>query len=91
VPATLPVLIRAGGLPEAQQVTGATCVVDGTIPAASVRDLEQALPGLTSGEGVLDCAFDHYQRVRGAGPSRPRSGPDPLDRKEYLLRVTRGV
>jgi len=91
VPATLPVLIRAGGLPEAQQVTGATCVVDGTIPAASVRDLEQALPGLTSGEGVLDCVFDHYQRVRGPRPSRLRAGPDPLDRKEYLLRVTRGV
>jgi ribosomal protection tetracycline resistance protein len=91
VPAALPVLIRAGGLPEAQQVTGDTCVVDGTIPAASVHGLERQLPGLTSGEGVLDCVFDHYERVRGAVPSRPRSGPDPLDRKEYLLRVTRGV
>jgi ribosomal protection tetracycline resistance protein len=91
VPAALPVLIRAGGLPQAQQVTGASCVVDGTIPAASVHDLEQVLPGLTSGQGVLDCAFDHYERVRGPVPSRSRTDHNPLDRKEYLLRVTRGV
>jgi len=94
VPGALPVLIRAGGLPLAQRVTGAACVVEGTLAAASVPGLERLLPGLTSGEGVLDCAFDHYERVRGpvsCAPSRARTDHNPLDRKEYLLRITRGL
>jgi ribosomal protection tetracycline resistance protein len=40
---------------------------------------------------VLECAFSHYQEVRGAIPERPRMDHDPLNRKEYLLRVARGV
>jgi len=67
------------------------CVLDGEIPAARVHELEQALPALTRGEGVLECAFDHYRPVRGPAPSRPRSDHNPLDRKEYLLHVQRRV
>jgi ribosomal protection tetracycline resistance protein len=40
---------------------------------------------------VLDCAFDRYQVVPGRGPVRPRSGHNPLNRKEYLLYVQRRV
>jgi ribosomal protection tetracycline resistance protein len=64
-------------------------VVDGEIPAASVHALRQALPGLTRGEGLLDTAFSRYQVVRGTPPRRARWGHDPLDRKRYLLAVTR--
>ena len=42
-------------------------------------------------EGTLESAFDHYQLVRGEIPSRPRSDHNPLNRKEYLLHVARGV
>ena len=42
---------------------------------------------LTRGEGVLESAFDRYEPVRGAIPSRPRTDHDPLDREEYLRRV----
>ena len=53
--------------------------------------LQQQLPALTRGEGVLESAFDHYRPVRGPAPSRPRTDHNPLDRKEYLLHVQRRV
>jgi ribosomal protection tetracycline resistance protein len=56
-----------------------------------VHELQQQLPGLTRGEGVLESAFDRYRPVRGQVPDRPRSDHNPLDRKEYLLQVTRRV
>ena len=81
--------LRAGALTPA--VRGSLCLLEGEVPAARVHELTQRLPGLTRGEGVLDCAFDHYQPVRGAIPTRPRSDHNPLNRKEYLLRVARRV
>lgn len=57
-----------------------------------MRELEQRLPGLTRGEGELESCFGHYAPViHGAVPSRPRTGHNPLDRREYLLNVTRRV
>jgi ribosomal protection tetracycline resistance protein len=70
---------------------GSGYLVEGEIPAARIRGLQRELPGLTSGEGVLETSFDRYARVHGAVQSRPHTGPDPLNRKEYLLRVTRRV
>jgi ribosomal protection tetracycline resistance protein len=89
LPAVLPVLARLGGVPLATTVRGTTCVADGEIPAARVHDLRQRLPALTRGEGVLEAVFDRYEPVRGPAPSRPRTDHNPLDRKEYLLRVVR--
>jgi len=63
--------------------------LEGDIPAARVHELRQELPALTRGEGVLECAFDRYEPVTGVVPTRPRLGPNPLDREEYLQRVTR--
>jgi ribosomal protection tetracycline resistance protein len=83
----LPVLVKLGALPQAPASRGPWCVLDGEIPAAQVRQLEQQLPGLTRGEGMLETAFGRYRPVRGAVPVRPRSDRDPLNRKEYLLRV----
>ncbi|WP_328471075.1 TetM/TetW/TetO/TetS family tetracycline resistance ribosomal protection protein [Actinoplanes sp. NBC_00393] len=85
IPAVLPVLARLRAVPLA---TG-PAEVSGQIPAAQVHELTRRLPGLTRGEGVLESAFDHYAPVQGPPPVRERTGPDPLDRKEYLLRVVR--
>ncbi|MFI9106183.1 GTP-binding protein [Streptomyces fildesensis] len=85
----LPVLARLRAVPQTSVVRGPSYVVEGEIPAASVHALERQLPSLTRGEGVLECAFDHYRPVRGAVPDRPRSDHDPLHRREYLMRVTR--
>jgi ribosomal protection tetracycline resistance protein len=84
-------LARLGAVPHTQDVRGTSCLLEGAIPAARVHALEQQLPGLTRGEGVLECAFDHYQPVRGTTPARPRTDHDPLNREEYLLRVVRRV
>ncbi|MDR0343761.1 MAG: GTP-binding protein, partial [Nocardiopsaceae bacterium] len=74
-----------------QQPQGTSCLLEGTIPAASVHQLQQQLPALTRGEGLLESAFGHYQPVRGPVPHRPRTGLDPRNRKEYLLHATRRV
>ncbi|QIB43629.1 elongation factor G [Streptomyces aureoverticillatus] len=85
----LPALGRLRAVPHTPAAHGSAYVVDGVIPAARVHDLEQALPGLTRGEGELESAFDHYAPVTGTPPARPRTDHNPLDRKEYVQRVTR--
>lgn len=87
----LPVLMRLDGQMHTSVVQGLTQVLEGVIPAARVHELGRVLPGLTSGEGVLEAAFDHYRPIRGAVPARPRTDHNPLNRKEYLLHVQRHV
>ena len=89
--AVLPVLARLRGIPGAPVMRGPLCQLEGDIPAAQVRELEEQLPGLTRGEGVLEAVFGHYQPVRGAAPDRPRTDHNPLNREDYLLRVARRV
>ena len=87
----LPVLAAHRAVPGAPSVHGSICLLEGEIPAARVHRLQQRLPALTRGEGVLESAFDRYQPVRGTVPTRPRSDHNPLNRKEYLLHVLRRV
>ncbi|MGW3851962.1 GTP-binding protein [Streptomyces fagopyri] len=88
--AVLPLLVRQRAVPGTTELRGAVCVLEGRVPVARVHELQQRLPGLTRGEGELECVFDHYAPVsRGAVPDRPRTDLNPLDRKEYLLNVTR--
>ena len=87
----LPVLARLRAVPGAPVMRGSLCLLDGEIPAAQVRALEEQLPGLTRGEGVLEAAFGYYKPVRGDVPERPRTDHNPLNREEYLLRVARRV
>ncbi|MFF8726773.1 GTP-binding protein [Streptomyces sp. NPDC015171] len=90
--ALLPALARLGAVPERTAAQAMACVLEGTVPAAQVYALEQRLPGLTRGEGELETVFDHYAPVtRGTVPERRRTDHNPLDRKEYLLNVTRRV
>jgi ribosomal protection tetracycline resistance protein len=104
VGAVLPVLARLRAVPRGQTTAGQTTagqttagqtaagrvtVLEGDIPAARTHELQQLLPALTRGEGVLESAFDHYQAVRGSYPARARWDDNPLDRQEYLLRVAR--
>jgi ribosomal protection tetracycline resistance protein len=85
----LPALARLRAVPREQQPRGSSCTLDGDIPAAAVHELRQSLPPLTGGEGVLECAFDRYEPVSGTVPARSRTDSNPLDRTEYLQRVTR--
>jgi ribosomal protection tetracycline resistance protein len=89
--ALVPVFVRLRAVPRDTGIHGSSCTVEGDIPAARVHELERQLPGLTRGEGLLECAFDRYEPVRGEIPVRARSDHNPLNRKEYLLQVTRRV
>ncbi|MFC3448762.1 GTP-binding protein [Amycolatopsis speibonae] len=84
-------LAHARAVPNATLTNGGTAELDGEIPAAKIHEVHQLLPSATRGEGALETAFHGYRPVRGAPPSRSRTDHNPLDRKEYLLRVLRRV
>ena len=87
--ATATALAALRGVPVRTERRGAATVVEGEIAAARVHELTRQLPSLTRGEGVLESAFERYEPVRGAAPTRPRTDDDPLDRREYIRRVLR--
>ena len=89
--AVLSMLARLDAEPGAPSMRGATCALEGRVPAARAHELQQRLSGLTRGEGVIECSFERYEPVRGTGPTRARTDLNPLDRKEYLLHVLRRV
>jgi ribosomal protection tetracycline resistance protein len=68
--AVLSCLARLGASVSAPVLDGAGSVVLTTLPAAKVRSLQEQLPGLTGGEGVLEAGFGGYRPVRGRVPSR---------------------
>ena len=82
--AVLPVLTHVRAVPTRTDADGEYYSVHGTIPADRVHELQQRLPGVTGGEGVLESAFDHYEPVIGLAPERAYVGPDPRDREAYL-------
>jgi ribosomal protection tetracycline resistance protein len=84
-----PVMARLRAVLLSSVPRGRTTVVEGEIPAEFVHALQRRLPGLTRGEGALETSFSHYAPVRGEVPVRARTDQNPLNRKEYLLRVTR--
>ena len=87
----LAALTRLRAIPQVPALGSETSVLEGEIPAAAVYQLEQQLPALSRGEGVLESAFERYQPVTGQIPTRPRTDNDPLNRREYLLQVLRRV
>jgi ribosomal protection tetracycline resistance protein len=89
MPVVLPALGRLGAIPLSSAPRGRGFVVDGEVPAARVHEVQQALPALTRGDGVMESAFDRYEPVRGPVPERPRTDDNPLNRREYLLRTRR--
>ncbi|HST67434.1 MAG TPA: hypothetical protein VLM05_19835, partial [Mycobacteriales bacterium] len=85
------VLAAHRAVPLASTVDGAVAVLTGEVPSARLHELERALPSPSRGEAVLESAFDSYRPVTGEPPSRSRTDANPLDRKEYLLHVSRRV
>ncbi len=68
--AVLSALARLGAGVETPLPHGDLPTVLATLPSAKVRSLQEQLPGLTGGEGVLEAGFGGYQPVRGRVPSR---------------------
>jgi ribosomal protection tetracycline resistance protein len=87
--ALLPVLAKLNAVPGVSATSSSWCVLEGDIPVAHVHGLRQQIPPLTRGEGIMESSFDRYEPIRGPVPTRPRTDDNPLNRDEYLRRVTR--
>lgn len=70
-------------------VAGSTTRVSCTIPTAELRAVEQQIPALTRGEGTWVSTPAGYIAVTRNPPSRPRTGPNPFHREQYLAEMTR--
>jgi ribosomal protection tetracycline resistance protein len=88
VTSALGALARLGATKQAPGFAGPVAVIAGEIPSGRVPELQQQLPGLTGGEGVLESEFARYQQVQGEFPVRQRTDHNPLCREEYLLRLS---
>jgi ribosomal protection tetracycline resistance protein len=84
-----PAFARLGAVAQTPALQGSLGVVQGEIQAARMHELQLELRSLTRGEGVLELEFDRYEPVRGVPPVRARTDHNPLNRKEYLLRLAR--
>ncbi len=87
----LAALPRLAATPLTTRQSGAHLVVEGTVPAVAVHALQQRVPDLTSGEGLLTTRLDHFAPAVGPPPTRPRTDDDPTDRVNYLKTTTRRV
>ena len=59
------------------------------LAVARVRSLQHQLPGLSMGEGILETRPDGYQPIGDNPPTRPRSGPSPLERDAWLASLAK--
>jgi ribosomal protection tetracycline resistance protein len=66
----LATLAKLGATVEAPQLRGDLSIIASTLASARVHSLQEQLPALTGGEGVLDADFGGYKPVSGAFPSR---------------------
>jgi ribosomal protection tetracycline resistance protein len=89
----LSTLARLGAVAGTPTLRESWATLEGEIPAARMHELQRSLGSLTRGEGVLELSFDHYEPVVADPVStRHRTDDNPLNRREYLLRVSgRGV
>jgi ribosomal protection tetracycline resistance protein len=82
--AVLAVLGRLGGRVRGQFSANALSRVDAVLPLARVRELQNRMPGLSMGEGILETRPGGYQPIGDNPPKRQRSRPSPLDREGWL-------
>jgi ribosomal protection tetracycline resistance protein len=68
--AVMAALARLDAAVETPSLQGTLSILEAVLPAVRAQDLQQQLPGLTGGEGVLDSSFAGYQPVSGDQPSR---------------------
>lgn len=91
--AVLSELPRHRAVPLTTQVAGssatAPAVLTGHVPAEEVHGLQQRLPHLTRGEGVLTTQLDHFGPVVGPPPERRRAQPDPFAQVRDWGRISR--
>ena len=86
--AVLATLGRLGGRVRGQFTANELTRVAALMPLAQVRQLQNRLPGLSMGEGVLELRPGGYQPIGDNPPKRERSRPSPLDRDAWLASLS---
>jgi ribosomal protection tetracycline resistance protein len=87
--AVLAVLGRLGGRVRGQFTANGLSKVSAVMPVERVRLLQQQLPGLSMGEGILESRPGGYQPIGTSPPTRARTRPSPLDREAWLASLAR--
>ncbi|HEY7736035.1 MAG TPA: translation factor GTPase family protein [Candidatus Limnocylindrales bacterium] len=80
----LSALGRLGGRVTGQFSAGGLTRASAVLPVARVRQLQNQIPGLSMGEGILESRPGGYQPIGNDPPRRERSSPSPLDRDAWL-------
>ena len=88
-PALLGALGRLNGRVTGQFSANGVTRASAVLPVARVRSLQHQLPGLTMGEGILEWRPGGYQPIGENPPTRPRSGPSPLQRDAWLASLSK--
>ncbi|MGJ8527611.1 GTP-binding protein [Maritalea sp.] len=83
----MPAIAKVGAQIQTSRPKGNSTIMEGLIAAGQTQNIQQLLPNLTGGEGVLECSFSHFTPMSGNPPHRTRTGPNPFDREEYMHRV----
>jgi ribosomal protection tetracycline resistance protein len=91
VSAVLAAVARLGGTAATPSMMGDLTTISTTMAGARARELQQQVPGLTGGEGVVQADLGGYQPVRGAPPTRRRARAAPRQRDEYRDELTDGT
>ena len=90
VQGVLALLGQLGGRVRGQFSANGVSHVQAVLQVARVRSLQNRLPGLSMGEGILEARFGGYQPVGGDNlPRRERSAPSPLERDAWLASLSR--
>jgi ribosomal protection tetracycline resistance protein len=88
-PGVLGMLGRLGGRVTGQFSANGLTRASAVLPVARVRTLQQRLPGLSMGEGILESRPGGYQPIGDDPPRRARTTPNPLNRDEFLMELAR--
>lgn len=85
----LTLLARSGAATKESIVADGVVRLEGHVTSERVQGIQQQLPGLTSGMGIIETSFHRYAPAADPQRSRKRSGIDPFNGREYLLRLSR--
>ena len=88
-PGVLGLLGRLGGRVTGQFAARGVSKASAVLPVARVQALQQRLPGLSMGEGILEQRPGGYQPIGEDPPTRSRTNPSPLDREAWLASLAR--
>lgn len=83
----LTLLAKSAAMTTDSVIADGVARLEGTLASQMVQSVHQQLSGLTSGVGTMETGFDHYAPLAGWPRLRRRSGPDPFNPVEYLLRL----